>query len=106
MKIPITKPVIDASDKEYILKPLESGWLVQGPYINEFENNFAEFTRAKHAIATSSCTTALHLGLLGLGISEGDQVILPSLTYVASANAIEYLGAKVVFCDIDLNTFN
>jgi dTDP-4-amino-4,6-dideoxygalactose transaminase len=106
MKIPITKPVFDNCERENILKPLESGWLVQGPYVAEFERLFAEFTGARCAEATSNCTTALHLALDALDIKTGDKVVVPSFTYVASANAVEYTGAKVVFCDIDLATFN
>ena len=67
---------------------------------------FAEYTNSKYAKAVSNCTTALHLALLALGIGNGDKVVVPSFTYVASANAVEYTGADVVFCDIDLNTFN
>ncbi|HIQ51645.1 MAG TPA: DegT/DnrJ/EryC1/StrS family aminotransferase [Nautiliaceae bacterium] len=106
MKIPITKPVFDSCEKENMLKPLETGWVVQGPYVNEFQNMFAKFTKSKYALATTSCTTALHLGLDALGIKKGDKVIVPSFTYIASANAVEYTGAEVVFCDIDLKTFN
>jgi perosamine synthetase len=106
MRIPITKTVFDECEKENIVKPLESGWLVQGPYVNEFQKMFAEFTGAKYALATTSCTTALHLGLEALGIGKGDKVIVSSFTYIASANAVEYTGAEVVFCDIDLKTFN
>jgi dTDP-4-amino-4,6-dideoxygalactose transaminase len=106
MKIPITKPLFDNSEKENILKPLESGWLVQGPFVAEFEKLFSEFIGIKFAKATTSCTTALHLALEALGIGKGDKVVVPSFTYVASANAVEYSGAEVVFCDIDLNTFN
>jgi len=106
MQIPITKTVFDECEKEAIIKPLESGWVVQGPYVSEFQKRFTEFTGSKHAHATSNCTTALHLGLVAMGIGEGDKVIVPSFTYVASANAVEYTGARVVFCDIDLRTFN
>ena len=106
MKIPITKPVFSECEKENIVKPLETGWVVQGPYVAEFEKIFAEFTGSRYAHATTSCTTALHLGLEALGIGRGDKVIVPSFTYVASANAVEYTGAEVVFCDIDLKTFN
>jgi len=67
---------------------------------------FAKFTKSKYALTTTNCTTALHLGLEALGIQKGDKVIVPAFTYVASANAVEYTGAKVVFCDIDLKTFN
>lgn len=106
MKIPITKPFFDNDDKENILKPFETGWLVQGPYVAEFEKIFAGFTGSKFAKASTSCTTALHLALEALGMKEGDKIVIPSFTYVASANAVEYTGAEVVFCDIDLRTFN
>lgn len=103
--IPITKPCFDEEEREFIQKPLETGWLVQGPYVAEFEKMFAEFTGASYSKATSNCTTALHLALEALGIGRGDKVIVPSFTYIASANAVEYTGAEVVFCDIDLRTF-
>ncbi len=106
MNIPITKTYFDNCEKEMIVKPLESGWVVQGPFVKEFESMFAEFCGVKYAVATSNCTTALHLALIGLGIKEGDKVLVPSFTYVASANAIEYVGAIPVFCDIDIATFN
>lgn len=106
MKIPITKPFFDEREKAMVLKPLESGWLVQGPFVAEFEGLFAKFVGAKFAKATTSCTTALHLALEALGIGRGNQVVIPSFTYIASANAVEYTGAEVVFCDIDLRTFN
>ncbi len=105
-QIPITKPVFDYTDKEAILRPLSTNWIVQGPYVVEFENLFLKFTGAKFAKATTSCTTALHLALDALGIKADDKVIVPSFTYIASANAVEYTGAEVVFCDIDLRTFN
>ena len=106
MNISITKPVFDESDKEAVLKPLETGWVVQGPYVAEFERLFAEYTGTRFAKATTNCTTALHLALDALGITSKDKVIVPSFTYIASANAVEYTGAEVVFCDIDLKTFN
>jgi dTDP-4-amino-4,6-dideoxygalactose transaminase len=106
MRIPITKPFFDEAEKEAILKPLESGWIVQGPNVAEFERRFAEYTGSKYAKATTSCTTALHLSLVVCGISEGDEVILPAFTFVASANAVEYQKAKPVFVDIDIRTFN
>lgn len=106
MNIPITKTYFDNCEKEMIVKPLESGWVVQGHFVKEFESMFAEFCGVKYAVATSNCTTALHLALIGLGIKEGDKVLVPSFTYIASANAIEYVGAIPVFCDIDIATFN
>jgi len=104
--IPITKAVFDEAEYAEIIKPLQSGWVVQGPYVKQFETLFAEYTNSKYAKAVSNCTTALHLALLALNIGEGDKVVVPSFTYVASANAIEYTGASVVFCDIDLASFN
>ncbi|PIU41067.1 MAG: DegT/DnrJ/EryC1/StrS family aminotransferase [Candidatus Omnitrophica bacterium CG07_land_8_20_14_0_80_42_15] len=106
MKIPITKPVFDDCEKKAVLKPLETGWLVQGPFVAEFEKLFARYVGAQFAKATTSCTTALHLALEALGIKKSDKVVVPSFTYIASANAIEYANAEVVFCDIDLRTFN
>ncbi len=106
MEVPITKAVFDEAEFEAVIKPLKSGWVVQGPYVKQFERMFAEFTGSKYAKAVSSCTTALHLALIALGVGDGDKVIVPSFTYVASANAIEYTGATPVFCDIDLTTFN
>ncbi|MBD3842407.1 MAG: DegT/DnrJ/EryC1/StrS family aminotransferase [Campylobacterales bacterium] len=106
MNIPITKTIFGNEEKEAIVKPLETGWVVQGPNVAKFQTMFADFTGSKYAHATSNCTTALHLGLEAMGITRGDKVIVPSFTYVASANAVEYTGAEVVFCDIDLKTFN
>lgn len=106
MNIPIAKTVFEESDFEEILKPLRSGWIVQGPYVLEFERKWSEFTGAKNSIAVSNCTTALHMSLAALGISYNDEVIVPAFTWVSTANAVEYLGAKPIFCDIDLSTFN
>ena len=104
--IPITKAVFDEAERAEIIKPLETGWVVQGPYVKDFERLFAEFAGSKYAKAVSKCTTALHLALIALGIGPGDKVVVPSFTYVASANAVEYTGAEVVFCDIELSSFN
>jgi len=106
MNIPITKTIFGEEEKEAIVQPLETGWVVQGPNVAEFQEMFSKFTGAKHSRATTSCTTALHLGLEAMGIGRDDKVIVPSFTYVASANSVEYTGAEVVFCDIDLKTFN
>lgn len=106
MNIPITKTIFGKEEAEAIVKPLETGWVVQGPNVAKFQEMFSIFTGAKYSHATTNCTTALHLGLEAMGITTGDKVIVPSFTYVASANAVEYTGAEVVFCDIDLKTFN
>ncbi|MCB9294259.1 MAG: DegT/DnrJ/EryC1/StrS family aminotransferase [Lewinellaceae bacterium] len=106
MKIPISKTYFDAADEEAILAPLRNGWVVQGPQVAEFEQAFADFCGAKFAVATTSCTTALHIAAIAAGIQPGDEVLVPAFTWVATANAIEYIGAKPVFCDISLDTFN
>lgn len=106
MKIPITRPVFDDADRKALCGPLETGWVVQGPNVSAFESRFSEFVASPHSVATTSCTTALHIALLGLGVGPRDEVVVPSFTYVASANAVEYAGAKPVLCDIDLDTFN
>jgi len=106
MKVPITKPYLGNEESKAVAQVLKSGWLVQGTKVAEFEKMIVEFTKAKFARASTSCTTSLHLALVALGIGHGDEVLLPSFTFIASANAIEYTGAKPVFIDIDLNTFN
>lgn len=106
MNIPIAKTVFTDSEFEKIILPLKSGWVVQGPFVAEFEEKWSRFTGIKNSIAVSNCTTALHLSLSALGISAGDEVIVPSFTWVATANAVEYNGAKAVLCDINLDTFN
>jgi len=106
MKIPITKTSFLESDFDAVRQVLESGWVVQGPKVKEFENIWCGFTGSKHSVAVTSCTTALHLSLIAAGVNRGDEVIVPSYTWIATANAVEYCGAKPVFCDIDLNTFN
>lgn len=104
--IPITKTIFDKDEELAIVEPLRSGWVVQGPNVSKFQDKFANFTNSRFAYATSNCTTALHLGLVAMGVKKGDKVVVPSFTFVASANAVEYTGAEVVFCDIDLRTFN
>lgn len=106
MKIPIAKTLFNEEDYDGVRKVLESGWVVQGPRVKEFEDRWCEFTGAKNSVAVTSCTTALHLALIAAGIKAGDEVIVPAFTWVATANAVEYIGAVPVFCDIDLNTFN
>ena len=105
-RLPITKPFIGVEELEAVQEPLRSGWLVQGPKVREFEDKFREFADVKHALATSSCTTALHLAVAALGLKPGDEVIVPAFTWVATANVVEYMGARPVFCDVDLQTFN
>lgn len=106
MNIPIARTALSEEDKIAVLSVLESGWLVQGPKVREFEEKWSAYTGAKHSIAVTSCTTALYLSLAALGFGPGDEAIIPAFTWIATANVIEHLGGKVVFCDIDLKTFN
>lgn len=105
-QIPITRPDLDQADVAALADPVESGWLVQGPKVAEFENRVADFTGIEHAVATTSCTTSLHLALIAAGIGPGDHVIVPAFTWVATANVVEYVGARPILCDIDPVTFN
>jgi perosamine synthetase len=104
--IPVARPYFGREEEEVTLAVLRSGWVSQGPRVAEFEQRFAEYVGAKHAVAVSSCTTALHLALLALGIRPGDEVLCPSFSFIASANSIVYAGATPVFVDIDRRTYN
>jgi perosamine synthetase len=104
--IPITKPLIGEEEVEAAATALRSGWVSQGPRVAEFEEAFAATVNADHACAVSSCTTALHLALLTLGVRPGDEVITVSHSFIATANSIRYCGAKPVFVDIEPDTFN
>src|SRR5438445_1321885 len=103
--IPISKPLIGAREKELVLEALDSGWVSSiGKYIDEFEANFARYCGTEYALAVSNVTTGLHLALDTLGLGPGDEVIIPDLTFVATANAVAYTGAKPVLADIDADT--
>ena len=106
MNVPIAKTNLTEKEINSVLEPLESGWLVQGPKVREFEEKWSDFTKAEHSIAVTSCTTALHLSLAALGFGPGDEAIVPAFTWISTANVVEHLGGKVVFCDINLETFN
>jgi perosamine synthetase len=106
MSVPITKPWLGEAEELAVLEVLRSGWLVQGPKVAEFERKVAAYVGAKYAVATSSCTTALHLALVLHGIGPGDEVIVPSFTFIATANAVVYTGATPVFVDIDRRSYN
>lgn len=104
--IPIARPSIGEEEWQAVREPLMSGWLTQGPKVKEFENLFAKRHQVKHALATTSCTTALHLALAALDIGPGDEVLVPAFTWVATANTVLLCGAKPVFVDVDPITFN
>jgi perosamine synthetase len=104
--VPVARPSFGAAEEAAVLEVLRSGWVSQGPRVAEFERRFADYVGAREAIAVSSCTTALHLALVAAGVKPGDEVLCPSLSFIATANAIIYAGAKPVFVDIDPVTFN
>ena len=104
--INMAKPQIGDDEKQAVLEVLDSGIIAQGPRVKAFEEAFAQMCGVKHAIATTSGTTALHVALLAHGIGKGDEVITSAFTFIASANSILYVGAKPVFVDINPRTFN
>mgnify|MGYP000016847631 CR=1 FL=1 len=104
--IQISTPSLGDEEWEAIREPLISGWLTQGPKVAAFERAFASYHHVSHALATTSCTTALHLMLAAAGIGPGDEVIVPSFTWVSTANSVLYTGATPVLCDVDPMTYN
>ncbi len=104
--IPIAKPYLTKKEAKAAYDTILTGWITQGPRVAEFEEKFAAYTGAKYAVAVSNCTTALHLSMIVAGITEGDEVICPSLSYIATANAIKYVGAKPVFAEINPVNYN
>ena len=100
--IPISRPTITNSEIRNVMDAVESGWVSsQGKYINLFEEGFSKFCNTKYAVAVANGTVALHLALVALGIGENDEVIIPDFTFIATANAVRYTGAKVILADID-----
>jgi perosamine synthetase len=105
MNVPIARTSLTEAEIQNVVDTLRSGWLVQGPKVREFEEKWSAFTGANHSVAVTSCTTGLYLSLAALGFGPGDEAIVPAFTWVATANVVEHLGGKVVFCDINLDTF-
>src|SRR3954463_3656573 len=105
-QIPIAKPILDEREVEAVRRVILSGWITQGPEVAAFEREFAAYVGAPHACAVSNCTTALHLALLAVGVSPGDEVITVSHSYIATANVVRYCGATPVFVDVRPDTFN
>ncbi|MFF3916943.1 DegT/DnrJ/EryC1/StrS family aminotransferase [Streptomyces sp. NPDC001852] len=105
-RIPVMIPWLGEEEARAASEAVLSGWVAQGPRVAAFERAFAERVGAGHGIAVSSCTTALHLSLVALGLGPGDEVVVPSLSFIATANAVRYVGAEPVFADVELATGN
>ena len=104
--IPVMRPLLGAKEAAAAADVVLSGWVAQGPRVREFESEFAQRVGAVDTVAVSSCTTGLHLALLLAGVGEGDEVVVPSLSFIATANAVRYVGATPVFADVELTTLN
>jgi dTDP-4-amino-4,6-dideoxygalactose transaminase len=105
-RINVMAPWLGEEEIEAVAEVIRSGWVAQGPKVREFEEHFAADMQARHAVAVSSCTTGLHLALLVAGVGAGDDVVVPSFSFIATANAPTYLGARPVFCDVEPVTGN
>ena len=106
MKVPYFVPSISLNDKKEVVKALDSRWLTNGPNLKNFEKKFKKFVETKYAIGVGSATQSLHLSMQSLGIGTGDEVIVPTFTFAATANAAIYCGAKPIFVDVHYDTFN
>ena len=104
--IPVMRPWLGAEEAAAAAEAVSSGWVAQGPRVAEFEEAFASAIGVGYAVAVSSCTAALHLALIAAGVGPGDEVVVPSLSFIATANAARYVGAVPVFADVDETTQN
>lgn len=106
-RIPVAVPSLKGNEKKYVEQCLDSTWISSaGEFIGKFEQSFADFCNVRHAVAINNGTTAIHLALVALGIGEGDEVLIPTLTYIATANAVAYCNAKPVLVDSEPGTMN
>lgn len=101
--LPVALPMIGEAEIQEVVDTLRSGWVTTGPKVKRFEQQFADYVQARHAIAVSSCTAALHISLTALGVGPGDEVIVPTMTFCATANVVVHLGATPVLVDVDEN---
>ena len=97
MKVPISKSIFTEEDISHVIQPLSDGWVVQGPKVQKFESMWSQFTKAEYSIATTSCTSALFLSIDSLNLEEDDEVIVPTLSWISTANVVENVGCKTVF---------
>jgi len=107
--IPLAKPDVGQDEIELVIETIKSGWLTTGPKVTEFENNLSKYLQkndALHSVGLNSCTSALHLALIALGVKAGDEVIVPTWTFVATIQVVEWIGAIPVLCDIEENSLN
>jgi perosamine synthetase len=105
-KIAVMIPLLGEEEAQAAAEAVRSGWVAQGPRVAQFEEAFAARVGAGHGVAVSSCTTGLHLAMVAVGVGPGDEVIVPSFSFIATANAVRYVGATPVFADVDLATGN
>ncbi|HTK45289.1 MAG TPA: DegT/DnrJ/EryC1/StrS family aminotransferase [Patescibacteria group bacterium] len=104
--IPVARPDLSGREAEYVAEAVASSWISStGPFVTRFEREFAEWCGTRHAVAAANGTVAIHLALVALGVAAGDEVIVPSLTYIATANAVRYAGATPIFVDVDPATW-
>jgi len=106
-EIPLSVPYLDGNEWEYIKECLDTNWVSSaGKYVDKFENNLAEYVDVDNAVAIVNGTAAIHTALEVLGVSKGDKVLVPSLTFIASVNPIKYTGAEPIFVDSEKDTYN
>ncbi len=105
-RIPVASVDLSGNEEKYAVEAIKSSWISStGKFLSQFENEFANLCQTKHSVAVCNGTVALHLALLGLDVRPGDEVLVPSLTYIATANAVRYVGAEPVFVDVDPETW-